>query len=64
MKNKNLKILIYATEVVISLVIGYCLYEFIFSLSPKWANNFFTYLAVIVGTVSLFTWFNKKIGIE
>lgn len=63
-KRKNLKILIYATEVVICLVFGYYLHEFIFSLSPAWANNFFTYLAVIVVTVSFLTWFNKKIGIE
>lgn len=63
-KSKNFRILIYAAEVIISFMLGHYLYEFIFSLSPTWANNFLTYLVVIVFTVSLFTWLNKKIGIE
>lgn len=63
-KNKNLKILIYAAEVIVSFMLGHYLYEFIFSISPTWANNFLTFLVVIVFTVSLFTWVNKKIGIE
>jgi len=62
-KSRNLKIFIYAMEVVISFMFGKYCYEFMFSISPKWANNFITFLVVIVITVIVFTWFNKKIGI-
>jgi hypothetical protein len=58
------KIFVYTIETVISFFISRFFTEYMLSNFPKIAHQPIIYLVFIIVLISLFTWFNKKIGMR